>query len=270
MTRSLGIFSLSIAVCALAGLLHIPAVFAEEADRFAQWQQQRDEVLRDPDLVAYYDFQEGGGDVLHNKAGINPELHGKIRGATWAEGRWPGKKALLFDGKSSHVEIPHSSSLILLDKAKGGRGEVSVVVSFMPLTVNECGIVDKQSTGWGKEAPYGIWISPKAAFAVTADGATGQAVRDRTDFVAGNWYHIVFTADEKRLTLYKNGLLVDQQRLSLSPYDNGRPLLFGCMVPGKFQFHGLIDEVAIYKRALNKGEVVGQSKTKPVVTFYIP
>ena len=53
MTRSLGIFSLSIAVCALAGLLHIPAVFAEEADRFAQWQQQRDEVLRDPDLVAY-------------------------------------------------------------------------------------------------------------------------------------------------------------------------------------------------------------------------
>lgn len=243
---------------------------AQDASKLKLWQEQRSQIVNDPDIVAYYDFQEGAGDVLRNQAKVNPELAGRIHGATWVEGRWPGKHALKFDGTSSYVEIPFSHSLILLDKAKGGKGETTMMVSFLPLAANECGIVDRQSTGWGREASYATWITSSKLFGAVGDGATGQSVRDSVRVVLNAWHHLVFTVDEDYLSLYKNGLLVDQTQRSIVPYDNGRPLLFGCMVPGKFHFNGLIDEVAIYRRTLKEREINLYSKTKSVTTFYIP
>jgi hypothetical protein len=253
----------------LTGAFSAPAVRPEEKSKYDQWLEHREQVVVDPDVVAYYDFQEGEGDRLKNQAKGNPELNGTIHGATWDAGRWPGKKALKFDG-DDYVEIPHSRSLCLFDPQQGGTGELTLEVSLCAHSIHECGLVDKYSEGWGKGAPYALWMSPKVAMGCLGDGGAAQWIRDPVEIPLDTWVHLVFTVDETQMTLYKNGLLVAQAERTLAPVDNGKPLLIGCMIPGKFHFKGLIDEVVLYQRALTEKEVHRHYRTKPITTFFIP
>ena len=56
-------------------------------------------------LLAYYKFDEGSGDILHDYSGHN--YHGTIYGATWA-----GTSGLIFDGIDDYVDFDnHSENL---------------------------------------------------------------------------------------------------------------------------------------------------------------
>ncbi len=244
------------------------AIVADQS-QFSQWVGHRNQRVNDPDLVAYYDFQAGSGNALENQAKVNPELNGVIHGATWVEGRWPGKKALEFDG-NDYVEIPHNRSLALLDTQQHGRGEITIEVSLCARSHDECGIVDRSSEGWGKAASYAIWITSRCAAGDMGDGASCQVAKDGVEIPVDSWIHLVFTVDASTLTVYKNGMVVNQTPRSLAGMDNGKPLLIGCMVPGKFHYKGLLDEIAIYRRALTEKEIHRHFRTKPRVTFQIP
>ena len=79
-----------------------------ELTPFRRWQAYRDELRRDPSLLAYYDFQleEGRPTVLHNLAASGDRsLDGVVENATWTTGRMPGKHALLFNGPADYVRI---------------------------------------------------------------------------------------------------------------------------------------------------------------------
>ncbi|MBI3921577.1 MAG: LamG domain-containing protein [Armatimonadetes bacterium] len=236
---------------------------------FQLWLEQRNQLVKDRDLVAYYDFQEGSGETLRNQAKSNSGLEGVIHGATWDKGRWPGKKALRFDG-DDYVEIPDNPSLWTLDRKQGGTGELTVEVSLFPSATGESGIVDKFSEGWGRGTPYALWISSSTVMGCIGDGVAAQLVKDAVALVPDEWVHLVLTIDDSNLSLYKNGLLVNQVGRTIRPADNGKSLLLGTMVPGKFHFKGLIDEVVLFRRALTEKEVNRHFRTKPTVTFFIP
>jgi len=53
-------------------------------------------------LVAYWSFDEGSGNTLHDLSGN--ENHGTIYGAVWTGGK--SGNALYFDGDDDYVEIP--------------------------------------------------------------------------------------------------------------------------------------------------------------------
>lgn len=247
----------------------ISTTIVADQSQFSQWLEHRNQRVNDPDLVAYYDFQAGSGSVLENQSKVNGELNGMIHGATWVEGRWPGKRAMEFDG-NDYVEIPHNRSLALLDMNQGGPGEITIEVSLCARSHDECGIVDRSSEGWGKAAPYAIWITSRFIAGDVGDGASCQLSKDSVELPPGSWIHLVFTVDASHLTLYKNGMVVNQTPRSLSGVDNSKPLLIGCMVPGKFHYRGLIDEIAIYRRALTEKEIHRHFRTKQRVTFQIP
>jgi hypothetical protein len=57
----------------------------------------------DPSLIGYYPFNESK--ILQNKAPHALSSNGQIHGARWVSGRWPNKRALLFDRDSDFVEL---------------------------------------------------------------------------------------------------------------------------------------------------------------------
>lgn len=72
----------------------------------------------------------------------------------------------------------------------------------------------------------------------------------------GYWYHIAVTYEEHTFKLYRNGVLVDEKQGELRP-DAGEPLYIGRRSTDepRFYFHGKIDELRMYSRALSEGEV---------------
>jgi hypothetical protein len=58
-------------------------------------------------LVAYWDFEEGSGVILHDRSGMGND--GAIHGCNWTTGRFG--TALGFNGFSSYVEVANSTSL---------------------------------------------------------------------------------------------------------------------------------------------------------------
>jgi concanavalin A-like lectin/glucanase superfamily protein len=235
-----------------------------------QWRRMRQATLADPSVIAYYDFQAGKGALLENHAKTGKALDGKIHGAAWTQGRWPGKGALRFDGKNDYVTIPHTRVLAVFDKAAGGTGALTVEVWVKARSGQEAGIVDKTSTGWGKLTPFGVWISSKRAMAGSGDGTAGQSVRDTVLFSLDTWTHLVLTLDRRALSLYKDGARISRRPLTISPRDNGKPLLLGCMKRKLYHYDGAMDEVIIYNRALTSSEIGKRFRSKTVPTIYIP
>ncbi|MCL4177253.1 MAG: hypothetical protein KJ072_05860 [Verrucomicrobia bacterium] len=71
-----------------------------------RWASRRTERLADPGLLAWFPFERGDNpSLLVNAVREHGLLDGRIVGAHWATGRWPGKQALWFDRDSDFVEI---------------------------------------------------------------------------------------------------------------------------------------------------------------------
>nr|AEI30279.1 conserved hypothetical protein [uncultured microorganism] len=64
-------------------------------------------TVTDSNTVAYWDFNEGSGNMLYDLSGNGN--NGTIYGATWTDGKIDN--ALSFDGVDDYVKVPRSSSL---------------------------------------------------------------------------------------------------------------------------------------------------------------
>ena len=71
-----------------------------------RWEVASSLVSRDPATLLTYTFQQGAGDdtIVRNLA-ADPaaESHGSPVGTAWTRGRWPGKRALEFSGRSDRI-----------------------------------------------------------------------------------------------------------------------------------------------------------------------
>ena len=71
---------------------------------YLRWQEQHSFYTNQSDeLIGYFPFFEGP--QLKNYASNPIAGNGEIHGARWVTGRWPGKKALLFDRDDDYVEF---------------------------------------------------------------------------------------------------------------------------------------------------------------------
>ncbi|MDF1745336.1 MAG: LamG domain-containing protein [Gimesia sp.] len=235
----------------------------------ARWVKHQQTLLANPDVVAYYDFQGGQGTTLKNKSKTGAALDGKIRGAQWVAGRWPGKNALHFDGSKSQVEIPSLNSLCALDQEQGGTGEITVEVWLKAMSTKEAGIVDKSSAGTATHAPYMIWISPHRLNSYIGKQSENRltSVSDVEDILTQEWIHVAMVVNSEALALYRDGILLGRAPRNAKVSDNGKPLLLGSMgLAGRYFFDGLIDEVVIYKKALPESVIKKHAELFPEAT----
>ena len=201
-----------------------------------------------PGLVAHYDFEEGKGEVARDRSGHGN--HGKlVGGVRWVKGGFG--TALELDGRDGYVDGGADESLNI---ASGG----TIMVWCYPRTI-QGGLVNWMTgTGWN-DARLAMAVDTyhvgRRPLGVVADG------ENHSDFNLGKlqpnvWNHIAVTFDGKKVRVYNDGFLVSRRSQALKPKIAGVPMWVGkCLGMGKDIFHGLLDEVRVYNRALSAREI---------------
>lgn len=237
-----------------------------------RWELSSSLVSRDPATLLCYPFRngEGEGGSMRNLA-VDPAAgsHGSPVGTTWSRGRWPGKHALEFSGRSDRL-------LFELDRKAAAATYLAWVrfdsfanpynILLMPEWREPFGLqwmVTGQgelrlalSNGKGDPATGGGWDGPVKAAAVT-------------NLDLGRWIFLASTydADTGRVVHYRDG-----REIGGGSFPSRLPVRFGRYSFGNWQagsagfsphgsddryrnFTGRLDELAILSRALSAAEI---------------
>ncbi len=177
---------------------------------------------------------------------------GTISGATWA-GTGKFGKALMFNGTSARVTITDSPSL---DLTTGMTLEAWVNPATSAGAWRD--VIYKGSDAYFLEAS-----SSKAG--VPGGGGTfgglDMVVYGPSVIPAGSWSHLALTYDGAAIRLYVNGVQVASGSRSGTIITSTNPLqIGGDNLFGQF-FHGMIDEVRVYNRALSAAQIQSDMNT---------
>ena len=237
-----------------------------------RWEVASSLVSRDPAALLCYTFQQGEGDdasVRNLAADPATESHGSPVGTAWTRGRWPGKRALEFSGRSDRVlfqldrtssaatylawvrfdSLSNAYNFLLMPDWQGqyslqwmvtGQGEIRLALS------NGKG---DPSTAAGWDGPVkcpavsnldlGRWIF----LASTYDSSTGTVVHYRDGRAIGSG-------------IFPSRLPVKFGTYSFGNWDAGARDVSRKQSQDRYRnFNGRLDELAILSRALSAEEI---------------
>ena len=202
--------------------------------------------------VAAYSFDEGEGAVAEDVFGGND---GTIEGAIWSnEGKFGN--ALHFNGPWTCVTVPHAAELELGE-------ELTLEAWVKPSAVGDQPVIYKSAWGLLGYA-MGVGVYEHAKF----EGLIGEGEGKFENAVSPDpiakdvWSHLAFTYDGAKMRLYVNGQLVATETQSTPPPAGQGPLAIGCNPLYPEDFDGLIDEVRVYDRALDAGEIAADKDAR--------
>ncbi|MEF8802318.1 MAG: LamG-like jellyroll fold domain-containing protein [Halolamina sp.] len=195
----------------------------------------------DAEGYAYWPFDEGSGDVAHDRAGPN---HAQIHGAEWtAEGQdgW----ALSFEGQSDHyVEAPieslqeftiglwaHPTALDVSEE--NDYRDIVRTTGGSLLIFEQNGRISFRLPGVGGDRLVGGEVSTDA------------------------WHHVALTFDGDTRTIYVDGEQTAQDTVSVGDLDWGGSIRLGnrFSTPSRHGYAGLLDEIRIYDRPLSAEDI---------------
>ena len=197
------------------------------------------------ELVGYWKFDEGSGTIAYDSSGNG--LDGTLNGdPQWVTGQLGG--ALDFDGDDS-VEISHSPLLSITD-------EITITAwTYMRANASgEMSIVSKG--GWAAmDLPYELTETPGGVifWQFYDDGGRDTCAPDSPP--VEEWHHIAATYDGQIFKCYIDGVLADEWAYAGTMPENTASVTIGQRSRGGTYFNGIIDEVAIYNRALSEDEI---------------
>ncbi len=207
-------------------------------------------------MVSYWKFDEGNGTIASDSVGTNG---GSIYGGTWIESIVGS--ALFFDGVNDYVTVANetnfdferTSSLTIeawIQTPSGNHG--TVILSKQHATPDY--------RGYGFDV---IGTPSVIRFSLLSDWAAGNYIQIKGSTVLndGQWHHVVATyngnSSASGVELYVDGNLetktVINDSLS-STILNDKPLRLGTWEYLSYYWHGIIDEVAIYNKAMTLEE----------------
>ena len=199
-------------------------------------------------LVAQWNFDEGKGDMLHDRSGN--KNHGKIHGAKWV--KCAKGYALEFDGKDDYVDCGNTSSLDI-----SGPMTLEAWVCPRATSQGEPGIVGKFYTSYALT----YYKDGRCYWYISHGGNHCKIAID-----GGSWSHVVGTFDGNTMELYVNGEMVCSKKSRYQTMNRGKNFLIGCIVGDPAatdpnltrtaHFKGMIDDVRVYTRALLEKEIV--------------
>lgn len=224
---------------------------------YLRWRQERERILADPNVIAWFPFvRESNQSVLTNAQRRNGIPDGRIAGARWVSGRWPGKESLLFDRETDYaqIEIPGKySELTVAAWLKVDRYDQEMH-AILNSNGSEPGDMHLQLTRHGLprggiigvERPIYEWVGNPVPIA--------------------KWTHLVqvISMPERIHHIYVNGDLVtktaleQQDSVTISP---GYCRLGNWLKSADYlhqsnrNFKGRIDELTIWNRALSLSEI---------------
>lgn len=225
-------------------------------------------------LVLYLAFDEGTGSIIKDSSG-NGNNGSIMGGARWVQGK--DGKALEFDGEDDYVRVPYNDIFNITDT-------ITLAVWIkpsLPFAPPWKAIINNRE--FGAEGSYLLQTSQTdggpervAEFALRLPGGYTY-MRAVTLLTSDDFWHIVATYDKEssQMKIYVNGNLEKTAKPNRAPSGPIDPASEDGIFIGKDYgvdapnwFGGIIDEVAIYNRALTEAEVkdlyAGKVKAKIV------
>jgi hypothetical protein len=198
------------------------------------------------DLVGYWKFDEGSGDVAVDSSGYGND--GSIKGTpNWVAGQIGS--ALDFDGSTNYVEIPHSDSLSITEQIT-----IAAWTNMRSDSSGEMAIVSKG--GWAaNNLPYELTETPGDVIFWQFYDDSGRDTCSPDSPPVNEWHHIVGTYDGTIFKCYIDGELGEEWEYTGTMPENNLAVMIGRRSTGGTWFNGMIDEVMIFDHALTEDEV---------------
>lgn len=203
-------------------------------------------------LVAWWTGNGTANDALGQNDGTLQN------GATFA----PGKvgQAFKLDGEDDYV------TLGVLPELKGAKSLTIVAWINMADYSNSVGSIVGKWNSFPANNDNSFLLDAevkKGRFALNFDDSTGEYLEANTQIPTNEWLHIAATwrSSDGAAVIYKNGIPDGQLTIGAGKtlrYHENYPAVigeFGVIRGTPYKFHGLIDEVAIFNRALSALEV---------------
>ncbi len=195
--------------------------------------------------VVWYKFEEGDGDTVYG-SGFEigaAENNGILRNGAGRDAEGVFGQCLRLDGQNDYLQVADALNLRLAE-------QISLEAWARPLGNNSSSVVLQKgnSNGYGlgmdRQQGWFGFITLAGGQRVTVNWGSGRPQTNR-------WYHLVLTYDGQNLKLYVNGLLSNTQTINGMLLTNSEPLVIGSNGGTADFFHGRIDEIVIYSRAIN-------------------
>lgn len=207
--------------------------------------------LPDTSLIGWWKFDEGKGIVVRDASGHG--LDGIVTGGEWTNGKCG--KAIHFDGRS-YIEVKYRPILDSMTTELTVCAWVKRDTSTSWNTVVSREIVE----GWSEYIGLAVYADT-ALFSVDPDGSHYSNVKDTAACPVGEWTHLAGTFRGSTFTLYINGK--PSRNGHFNPpirYSDQNPLVLGGNTNSQGKqwvdlFHGTIDDIRLYKRALADSEI---------------
>ena len=255
-------------VLALAGLLSVLFVPSADADLYS------DNVLS-LNPVSFWRLGESSGTTAFDETTLQNGVYHNV--SLGQPGSLDSSTNTSIYNYPGYVEIAHNDAY-LLDSG-------TILFSFSDLnSIRFAGLFSKDSTGYDSGGHLSLFT--------TADGRIQTRLQSTSDsyFVESDpfiqldtWYDVAFTFGDAGMDLYINGMLVDHNDYTgglgttSGGIGNYEPIVLGAnswnsgnlsATPLKDYFSGMIDEMAIFDRALTEEEIgdLHTSKTVPEPT----
>ena len=222
------------------------------------------------DAVAHWKLDEGSGIIAHDSApgGLHDGTLSSNARPIWQGGKID--RSLFFNGSGSYVNCGNASVFDLADQIT-----VAAWVNIATVPVYWAGIVTKGDSAWRLS---NFENQRRFHFAVTSPAMGENWIDGDTEVTAGQWHYVCGTYDGVDIRLYVDGV---EEPNSPITYTGGittsasEVWIGGNSEIPERGFYGLIDEVAIWDRALSYEQILWLYKDgigNPVLspaTFYV-
>jgi hypothetical protein len=227
-------------------------------------------------LVAYYPFNGNANDTSGNAN------NGLVTRAALTTDRFgTANTAYSFDGSSTSIKIPFSSSINSIQK--GLTISAWIYMQGGTPAGNPPRLLELRGAyGNGGNAGFVLLSQGNSDSARTFEtrwynnnGATNISIAPTSSVTSKDWHHVVFTADGESAVgkFYVDGILrgtnaqmQNQGKITSCDY-NSNAIFIGIEPGGTGAWGGKIDELRIYNRALDSNEVLyafnAQNNTEP-------
>ncbi len=229
-----------------------PVPHSEE--QHGKWQASYAEFVQQPDVAGYWSFDDetlADGSQNHNDG--TPV--GQVSFSSDVPGWVGGGRALRLQGSDGYVKIPHSPTLVCTH---------AVTVAFWMK-----GIAAEQTDGFTrpvakrKEGGVGWELqtnSDTPGLSVRIDtNLQTNATRSIGDALDGRWHHVAVVIRGGQVATFFDGVTLFEHE----GYEHGAGfeqneagLQFGVQNDGTRGYHGLIDEVILFRGALSRKEIL--------------
>jgi hypothetical protein len=209
-------------------------------------------------LVGWWPFNGNANDESGNGN------DGVVNGATLSVDRLGNaENAYSFNGTTNYIQVPNSSSL-------SNMGSITISVwtkinSWFVVPGNNSNffpMINKSDNS--ENGKYTLYLTQNNGNSFQFGSQFHYNFQ--FPFELNNWYHVACTFSDNQYNVFINGLLVNGDNYSYAGgFNNDLPLIFGRDASGYTEFsNGLLDDIAIYNRALSQEEITALYTGEPV------